>query len=239
MARIPEGRPVTLGGGGRNGDLLPVEPNAPWVLTHTELGWSPAMVDGKAWWIPTLKPMVIAGGLFGTKPGVEPDDPPQHRFAVNKMRDRKIARVVLESQVGEYLLQVECKGPRSGRKGLFFYDRWEKPAVVGGEYDPTYDTAGYHAWCLSLVHRGIIDPPNPRVLERIRDRLRGHLNRIGSLASTPSVLAKHDAEKGLVGLATEAALPDEIDELIAKERTTRRPKGASPKGKAATLGDGE
>ena len=198
-----EGRKVTLGSVTEQ-PLLPVEPNAPFFLTHTELGWDVARVVKRAVWLPTLKPMAIQGGLFGAKSGKQEGDKPIHGPAVDRMRRRKIPRVVLEAELGEYLVEYDCRGPRSKRKGVYFCDRWEHPEVIAGEYSPTWDEAGYDEWRLTLVERGLIQPPHPVVLERIRERLRGHLVRLGALAESPSIKRRIADEQDRLKVAEKA-----------------------------------
>lgn len=187
---------------------LPLAPNTPFLLTHSPLSWFSAKVDGQPRWLPVLKPMALAGGVLGSKPGRGKDDPPQHGPAVDRMRRRKVPRVVLEAEVSEYLRAYPCAS-KDGRKGDYYCDAWERPEVVAGAYDPGRDDEGYHRWLVSLLDRGLIQAPHPRILERLMERQSGHVERLQSLQQTPGIVAKVIAEQNLVETARAASKPAE------------------------------
>lgn len=216
--QIGEGKTVRLGDVTQQ-PRLPLEPTSAFLLTHTELGWFPATLDGEPIWLPKLKPMPLMGGCLGVKAGRGEGDPPIHGPAVDRMRRRKIPRVVLEAEVPEYLRSYPCQG-RSGRKGDYYCDAWERPELIAGEYSPSRDNEGYHRWLLSLLEREIIAPPHPRVVERIAERYRGHVVRLSSLQQSPGVEARVAEEERLMEAATSAT----------KKPKARRAKKAGPTG---------
>lgn len=203
---IIQGAPVTLGSIAAQ-DALPVEPNDPFLLMHSPHNWEAAEVEGEVYWLPVLQPLTIRGGLLGTKPSRDKDGKPNHTAAIDKMRRRRVPRIVLE-ETSEYLRAYDCRGPSSKRAGTFYADAWEKPQTVAGAYSPERDEAGYAAWRLQLMRSGRIEAPHPSIIAGLIARYQGHQDRITSAPDTPAMKRKASQVQSLADRAKAAKVPE-------------------------------
>lgn len=167
---------------------LPASPD--FYLIHHPNGWALEKSDDGYELLPTLKEMVLLGGI--NRVMLTPNGP-DSGLARTKLRDS--GWTVLEDQ-DEYRVLVDVKD------GVAHRLRWDViHRYPDGSSDVQFDRAGWLAWRRSLVERGVVAPPRPAVVRQLRARLERRIGRRGANLHIPAVqVAQERDEAALAGL---------------------------------------
>lgn len=203
-----QGTPAFLAGDTRRANPMPRGQHPAFVLAHSQDAWT---VEGGRL-IPQLAKHVVQDGVNGTsviRDGaglVRGTDTSLFRANLHSWGQKEIPHDV-DGPGTSYMVQ-----PYPGH----YVDRWTR--MYPGTDRVSYDTAGYAAWCGSLVDRRVIQPPRLPALEALQQRLQaahdGLATRVGSIP--PGIVT--DSSRELTRLAEGVAVvTSAIEALIASE----------------------
>lgn len=145
---------------------------APFLFKYHPERWT--VVGGKA--IPQL-------GALKLIPGVE---------SVRATREGKLVKgqaQAIQEEQGWLIIPVDVDGPgtsylHEAAPGVFL-SRWERAFPSSSHVE--VDEKGYAAWVEGLFDRGVLPPPEPYVLERLRTKVQRDLDDVADrVAGTPS-----------------------------------------------------
>lgn len=145
---------------------------APWLYKYHPERWT--VIQGRA--VPQLGAMKLI-------PGVE---------SVRATREGKLVKgqaQAIQEEQGWLVIPADVDGPgtsylHEAAPGVFL-SRWERAFPSSSHVD--VDETGHAQWLESLVDRGVLPPPEPYVLEKLRAKVQRDLDDVADrLAGAPS-----------------------------------------------------
>ena len=152
---------------------------------HHPNGWRLEQTDRGFELLPVLKDLTLVPGINRvelSKAG------PRSENARTRLRDQ--GWVVLDRHQEEYRVIVDVQGGLAHRLRWDIVDRYPD-----GTYDLAFDHAGYAEYRRSLVERGLIPPPRPRVVQKLRGRLERRLGRRMQHLHIPGVAVQQEQDQ--------------------------------------------
>lgn len=187
-----------------------VEPNTAFFLFHHPANWRIAVegLDAPAW-VPDIQKKPLTPGCNGirTRRANEPEeatyvaaiDEDQRDGAVYLWPESVIPDHCLPDGItGEgYLRVYPCRGNMTGRAGEYFCEVWDLPvaSLPNEAQQYKFDRASYNRWLVWLVESGTIEPPIPRIVDRLVQRVEDHLARAKVLNVAPDLRAERIAQR--------------------------------------------
>lgn len=175
---------------------LEVRPNEPFIYHFAPRdpgNWSPQVIEGGSdvpeddvgvWWLPMLKMLPERPGVLGVHTPKKGDPSGRHiRDAKSRLEERGHT-IIPRSE--NYCVAQECRDPRTKREGMYYMDAWSTPKVrlQGKAQKFEFDRQRYRRWLLSLIRRGVIQPPHPDVVDARAARIAVQVDRRMTVAMT-------------------------------------------------------
>lgn len=202
-----------------------IEPNAAFFLFHHPANWRIASegLDGPTW-IPDVQKKPLIPGCNGIRTRRQNEaeeatylhaiDEDQRSGSVYLWPEAVIPDGCLPGGItGEgYLRAYPCRGNMTGRTGEHFVEVWSLPvaSLPNEAQQYQFDRASYNRWCAWLVESGVVDPPIPRILDRLVRRHEDHLARAKVLNIAPDLRAERIAQREAQLKAAQKAKTPEV-----------------------------
>lgn len=206
-------------------DVLEVRPGHPffyvhykdhpgnWFVGEIEAGEGVPEEDVGHWWLPKLQKEIGQPGVNGhrTLPrGARPEEAYDQAHLLITRNGGK----VLPKSLG-YEVERECRDPKTRTAGKVYLEAWQKPRTKlrGKRLKFDFDTQRYRRWLLSLMRDGLIDPPDPQIVQINLARIAARVDRREVDQTKP----KHvEAAKIAVKAAEEAMVPERTPQAPVK-----------------------
>tara|TARA_S200002703_G_scaffold85428_1_gene73724 strand:- start:16 stop:675 length:660 start_codon:yes stop_codon:yes gene_type:complete len=168
---------------------LPVAGNSPFFLKHNPKNWrlEPVKIAGKGKakdkivyaWLPHIATEVERAGVNGIRTDGRSIDSTMRQATLN----REGWVVILPHQV-DYLRVYPA------RRGKYYTTKFFKLENIAGDLVKSLDKEAWSQFRIQLVVDGLIKPPHPTMLERIRIRRARHIDRYVRQQHIPQLLSK-------------------------------------------------
>ncbi len=149
-------------------------------------------------WLPRIKRMSRAPGVNGVRHAARGGDlqtQAWHRENGFQILDYNA------TQDGQSYMRVE-RNTTSGQP--LHHDRWHSFKVVGNRVFPVRDIQGWNDWRAWLVESGLVEPPDPDVLEAILSTKQNNIRRTTALQHLPEMAAKRERRSAELAAAKQA-----------------------------------
>lgn len=160
---------------------LNISPNAPYYMMHHPAQWELVIEGDTAEWLPTFSTLYEIAGVNGVQS--TPAGPDSTMARVNFM-DKGFT--ILPQDLG-YQTRYPTKVG-----GYYYTSIWDQPKQVGTKLFWTTNEAGYNQWRRDLLDNGIIQPPEPEILELLVERHEKRIERNISMQHIPEIAKRLD-----------------------------------------------
>lgn len=136
---------------------LNLKGNAPYFLMHHPYGWELVFFQDQWTWLPTFSKLRELPGVNGVE-----DTPQGADSTVSRIKFSDNGYQIIDREFG-YVARYETT------RGTYYYcNKWNIPKIIGREVFWKMDSDGWNEWRLSLVEGGIINHPEPEIIESKR-----------------------------------------------------------------------
>jgi hypothetical protein len=207
--------------------LLAIAPNDAFFLRHHPRAWRVSSTLEDPVFLPDVTKHVLAPGCNGVRTLGEHDEPSQaYEDSVHSAEKKgwlylspldPVPADCLPAGVpeGGYLRALDCRHPLTRQAGQHHVEAWCVPIATLPDEDQQFrfDVASYERWLRYLVLSGQVAPPNERVVETMRSRVREHVARTQMLNVAPDIREQFVAKKAAIAERYAAAqVPVSVDD---------------------------
>lgn len=212
-------RPSRLGQVAAGVSRVTIAPNDAFFLRHHPRAWRVSSRLEQPTLLPDVTKHVLAPGVNGVRTLSENDLPEAaYEDSVHSASKRGFVYLSPIAQVpegcfpagvppGPYIREIDCVHPLTHRPGIYHAEAWQVPiATLPDETQQfRFDTASYERWLEWLVLSGQVAPPNERVIQTLRDRVKEHVERTRLLNVAPDIRDEFVRRKAEIAARYDAA----------------------------------
>lgn len=168
------------------------KPNWDFFLRHHPSSWELGKVKGDYWYLPRLVRHTLRVGQGGIRTLQKHEVNTPERAWEDSVRQAQsegwvyVPTTDIPAQflpegvgAGTYKRQLPCYHRRTGASGMFWCEAWNVPLPprMGLEQEFEFHAEKRDAWRLWLVQTGVIEPPTPAYIERLKQRISARVPR--------------------------------------------------------------
>lgn len=192
---------------------LNISANASYFLMHHPAQWELVVENDTAEWLPTFSTLYEIAGVNGVQqiPQGGTDS------TLSRVHYMDQGYTILPQELG-YQTRYPC---RAG--GYYYTSIWDTPKQVGSKLFWSTDESGYNDWRRQLLADGMIQPPEPEILELLVERHQKRIERNISMQHIPEIAKRLDSMRLQLEQMQQAA--DQLQTpppAAAKRRTARK-----------------
>jgi hypothetical protein len=220
------------------GGHISIGPNPTFFLRHHPRSWRVSTTLAQPTLLPDVTKHVISPGVNGCRTLGEHDEPQDaYENSVHRAEKRgftylspiaPIPAACLPPGVppGGYIRALDCRHPLTRVVGHYHTEAWNVPIATLPDEDQQFKfhLPTYELWLEWLVLSGQIAPPNERVIQTLRDRVRQHVERTRLLNVAPDIRDEFVRRKAEIAARYDAArAPTDLPASSAETETTDDP----------------
>lgn len=194
-------RPSRFGQAAVAAGRVVIAPNDPFFLRHHPRAWRVSVTLPEPTFLPDVTMHIIAPGVNGVRTLSEGDLPEAaYEDSVHTGQKRGFTYLSPIAPIpadclppgvpsGPYIRELECVHPLTHRPGVYHVEAWNVPieTLPDEQQQFKFHLQSYERWLAYLVLSGQIAPPNERVAQTLRDRVREHVERTKLLNVAPDI----------------------------------------------------